>query len=1023
MQRPRGLSPPRGSERLRLSGYGRERRFTLIRNDEHTLNTSLARCLRKKNPIWREPDRLSAESLGALEGAGRPDIFVLGEGGGPLVVETEYEPANTVIEDARSRLGRVAAETGQAVERAVAVCMPVALREAPETELDAHVEASKYRFKVISGASGATDAVAPPAQFPDEGWLEGGVDELAALLEVLAVSESAVARSTDVLETAVRQAASRLAAELTDKPAVLSDIAAKLFQDPGVQTERMAMAIVANACTFHAVVAGAHGIRTLAQLRPPGGRLGRDALVREWDAILRINYWPIFHIARELLVGIPSSAAAAVLEILARAADELAALGATSSHDLTGRMFQQLIQDRKFLATYYTRPESAALLSELAVSMLRVPWLETGMTSVRVGDLACGTGTLISAAYHALIGRHRRAGHDDREAHPTMMEKCLIAADIMPAATHLTASMLSSVHPTTPYADTQVFALPYGPVPGSHVGLGSLSLMSEKTKVLPLFGTGMTDHIKGLGGKSARAVSRGEVVSEEFALKDASLDLVIMNPPFPRATNHEISDEAVPSFAGFGKTKAEQQEMSRTLKELRGAIVRRRSAARRKGGAGAAEALPASNGNAGLGSNFLDLAHAKVRPGGVIALVLPAALTLGASWLSARRLLARHYEDIVIVSLAGARSEEKSFSADTGMAEVLLLARRRYGLGPEELEAAQATWVSLDSRPRTVTAAHQAARGIRGGALTDGVRSGRRFEILTGSTRIGTGIRASLRDGGCAGVVDLQLVEAAMGLRGGSLPLVRTGDTRPIPLVALGTLGERGPVDRDIGGRVKSNVKPRGPFRVVPIVGVPTFPILWGHAAARERRLTVLPDTMGKVRPGRQADASRVWETASPLHFNRDFRLNSQSLAACLTPDPAIGGTAWPSVRLTDPRWDRAMIAWANSTLGLLLFWWLGSTQQSGRARLTTSRLPDLPVLDLRRLTAAQLRGLERAFDDMNEAEFLPAHRSHQDPARIELDRLVFAEALGFDEPAMEQITLLRAKWCAEPSVHGGKKS
>ena len=37
-------------------------------------------------------------------------------------------------------------------------------------------------------------------------------------------------------------------------------------------------------------------------------------------------------------------------------------------------MFQTLITDRKFLATFYTLPESACLLAELAVERLDVDW-------------------------------------------------------------------------------------------------------------------------------------------------------------------------------------------------------------------------------------------------------------------------------------------------------------------------------------------------------------------------------------------------------------------------------------------------------------------------------------------------------------------------------------------------------------------------------------------------------------------------------------------------------------------------
>ena len=60
----------------------------------------------------------------------------------------------------------------------------------------------------------------------------------------------------------------------------------------------------------------------------------------------------------------------------------------------------------------------------------------------------------------------------------------------------------------------------------------------------------------------------------------------------------------------------------------------------------------AAHGNAGIASDFIDLAHAKLKPGGVLALVLPASFVSGASWAKARRLLAAFYEDIEVWSIA-----------------------------------------------------------------------------------------------------------------------------------------------------------------------------------------------------------------------------------------------------------------------------------------------------------------------------------------------------------------------------------
>ena len=103
----------------------------MARHDEHTLNTVLAACLRKRSPRWRASNLLSSEDLAALEGPGRPDILAEAPGATPVAVETEYEPARTVEKDARSRLQQRAAATGREIEHAIAVKLPAELRDVP----------------------------------------------------------------------------------------------------------------------------------------------------------------------------------------------------------------------------------------------------------------------------------------------------------------------------------------------------------------------------------------------------------------------------------------------------------------------------------------------------------------------------------------------------------------------------------------------------------------------------------------------------------------------------------------------------------------------------------------------------------------------------------------------------------------------------------------------------------------------------------------------------------------------------
>ena len=963
------------------------------RTNEIAFNVALSNVLRTKHPRWR--DRTGAEQQGVVrEVAQRPDIVIRPPGGIPVVLETEFEPARSVEEDARKRLGKFLQYQGAQIEQTIAVQIPKDLSEVPQQDLERAIKAAEFRY-----CTHALQAADMAMRWPATGWLVGTIDDLASCIENVSLSERLLAEGTQILEQSIGDASGEL--RETAGPYALEKMAQFLHQEDGEQTSRMAMAIVANALVFHTAIVEAHNIATIDELRIPGRNdVSKSRLLACWQHILdNINYYPIFRIASDLLLPIPDGTANAVLNRLAQAASDLAGLGATTLHDLSGRMFQRLIADRKFLATFYTLPTSAALLGELAVARLETDWSDPdALTGLQVADLACGTGALLSAAYRALSARHRRTGGDDQTLHRQMMERALVAADIMPAATHLTASILSSAHPGTTFGHTRVHTLPYGQQSQEKrhtMALGALDLIEDDTAP-SLFGTGATV----AQGTGADVEAEG---SQDMILPRETADLVIMNPPFTRPTGREGASVGipVPSFAGLGTTEDEQRKMSNLLNTVRAKLKKR--------------GCVVGHGNAGLASNFIDLAHAKIKPGGVLALVLPAVCVGGDAWADARLLLEQTYEDVAVLTIAAHGQTDLAFSADTGMAEALVVATKR--CDGSHAGCGKALFVNLYHRPHSLAEAFEIARSVYRLPQT---RQGR---LCVGDSAIvGTYIRAPLSEGGCAALRETTLADAALGLAEGTLRLPQ-GYTAPLATSRLGALGKRGLYALDISGD-NSNGTPRGPFEIIPIQGVPQYPALWGHDAKRERSLVVLPDSEGEVRPGCDVRAIDVWnQTASRLHFNRDFRINSQSLTACLTPAKAIGGRAWPNFLPAQDEWSLPLVLWSNTTLGLLAFWWIGTRQQQGRACLTITQLPRLTVLDPRALSPTQLAHAEAIFEQFKDAAFLPANEAYRDDARQALDRAVLINLLHLPEAALEPLALLRAQWCAEPSVHGGKKT
>ena len=137
-------------------------------------------------------------------------------------------------------------------------------------------------------------------------------------------------------------------------------------------------------------------------------------------------------------------------------------------------------------------------------------------------------------------------------------------------------------------------------------------------------------------------------------------------------------------------------------------------------------------------------------------------------------------------------------------------------------------------------------------------------------------------------------------------------------------------------------------------------------------------------------------------------------------------GLARPSVIFEEQKHEYAFALWCNSTLGLLMHWWVTNKTQSGRGTITVTGIPNIPTLDVRKLTEKQLAVARSAFDAMKGRRFLPFDQIDEDPARMELDRRLLVDVLGLPESVVDEegpIDLLRRKLAHEPQIHGGKKT
>ena len=962
---------------------------------EPSLNDALAEVLGEKIGHWT----ITSEHKRVIRGQARkqPDIIVRSPGRTTVVIENEFSPASDVEAEASGRLGLVLDPSGEEIRSVIALVSDAALKNC-RTARDArrHIPEVQFCFALHS----------PEVRFPCSGYLRGNIDDLVWFILHAGTPADTLERAVRTLDSEVHSAISILEETAGSNPDTLIRFARLLKQDfaddaftsrkAQVRSIRQAFGIIAtvmlNAMMYQQRLAeSTHAVRNLARLRTDGD-LNQTGVLSEWSRILDINYFSIFDLARNLLreINHPHMATRLVRR-LAQGTDALTQEGVISSEDLSGVVFQRFITDRKYLATFYTRPQSAALLAHLAIPSRSEP---SAYRTLRLADLACGTGTLIHAAYRRLAILEELAGGDPKADHPHMMAKGLTAADIVPSAAHLTASMLSSVYPARTYEDTRVLIPQYGRMweddtreakKKSEVRLGSLELMSQEARLRLLLPTA-SKHQK-VSGRGERLTTLSDVTPH------ASQDVVIMNPPFTRAgSDWDYEGQHVKQYRGLGTTKKEQQLMAK-----------RQTALFRN---------TCFHGYAGLGSAFVALADKMIKDSGVLAFVLPLTVTVGSSWQKVRDMIRDGYGDLTIVSIADEPDSNRSFSADTGMAEVLLVAKK----GGQR----SARFVCLNRPLDSTLLAHAVAQAILScapqridGSLTGGT------QIKVGDDLVGSALTvpwAELQMWNVVGIRDLLLAQIMHHLAQGVVSLPTLGKFK-IPVCKVDDLAVIGMNDINVAGGKYA------PFTKGPLSRFPIYSVLWNHDADRERGFMVRPDYELRLKDGMEAKAEKVWSMRSHAHFSRGTRFTSQSLTACFSPEPCLGGRAWPTVQMKTRAHEAAHVAWANSTLGCMLHWYWGNRQQTGRASFSVTKYPRLPTLDVRHLSKRQLDRGMAIVERFSDGRLLPMNEAHVDDARHHLDRAVLVQMLGLPEDIMEPLKIVRNRWCAEPSVHGGKKT
>jgi hypothetical protein len=753
-------------------------------------------------------------------------------------------------------------------------------------------------------------------------------------------------------------------------------------------TAKLAALMLANAFIFQEQLSA---LRT--SVRPIRSVLGdRDFVGRtigHWEMIINeINYVPIFKVARDILRSLPASSDADnAIRHLAGRALEIVSKKAALRHDLMGRIYHLLLLEAKYLGTYYTSVPAATLLLKLALDIDRWPkvnWSDSDeLRSFQIGDLACGTGTLLMAASQALTDNFikwelSKGGSVDastlRDLHKLIIEEMLHGYDVLPSAVHLTASTLALLAPETCFEKMRLYSLPLGKAKAGQVYLGSIDYISANT-----IQTQLDLMIQG-DGDVARTSDESESVAPL-----PNLDLCVMNPPFVRSVGGNLLFGSIPDQRG-----QMQKELARRIRVYD---------------------LKASS-TAGLGSVFAAIGERHVKAGGRLALVLPAAVTTGIAWGKTRDLINHGY--ILETVVASHDPGRWNFSENTDLSEVLLIARKRDEASDNSAVVYATQFINLWSNPTSSAHALAIAEQISKGAPAPlGSVSKPRHgiaELVVGTRKYGETLEIPWTDVkvglwlGCA-FAQTNLVRTAWMLRNGYFYRAEDIRVRQIPMRRLGDIAVLGPDRRDIAdGFTVSSGRTR-------------YPAFMGHSSEAVRTIQTTPNKWlsprAKAAAGRSLrDVGLLWSRAGSIMIAERSWLNTQRSFAVRLDVDALSNVWWPvRLRRENELAEKVLVLWLNSTLGLLTTIAHRIPTRGAWIQFKKPTIENLPVLDVTSLPKGQLRQLAGVYDAVANMGLSKFTNMANDPIRSDIDH-AFAQVLNL--PPLNDV---RAELAEEPII------
>ena len=912
-----------------MTGQGGEQETTR----EEAVNVILAELLRDEHFLNARPERRRGQST--------PDIRVDLHGDVQIIIECKWSNSASELD---VQLSDRLTEFPDAFAT-VGVLYPRGLQRVANTR------ATLSEIDVLSWfLHGSKGQLVPERQ-----ELSGSVEDLGRFIRTLPLrleGADQVDAAANAIEYAIERSSTQVIAGHRRVLYRVANIVAETDNERDwLAAAKIGCLVLFNALAFHDRIAPLNNEVPSIQEALNDGMPG---LLSAWRTIREsIDYVPVFELAEQILRILHEAPAYIANNTVQYLVETVSDTRHIEGHDLSGRLFHTLLSDAKFTGAYYTSVPAATMLAQLVFDGWppNVDWADHEFpASLSVADLACGTGTLLMAVAAEAQRRHEMAGgREVAKLHKAMVEQALHGYDVQLSAIHFAATSLAMLNPEIQFDRMRLWVMPHG-VEGDRVSLGSLEFLASEEAAVQ---HALSPESLGVGERAAERVSgeglRSTEDGETARLPD--LDLAIMNPPFTRSVGGNLLFGSLPA----SQRRAMQDELSRRLRSR------------------------LASATAGLGPAFVATAARRLRLGeGRLALVLPSTLSTGPSWAQTRALIEQDFHlDMVITSHDPQRW---NFSDSTDLSEALLIATRHGPEGPTEDRPTR--FVNLWRNPDNVFDAGRMARAISRTqpAELDGTGTGL---LQLDGRHVGEIVSARQSTfegdkwpGGQFARADL--TRSAVQLLGNQEVWVPGGGAAQIQLCRLDEVGQLGPDRRDIWDGFEFTDT------------VTAYPMVSGHVTKDRTRIVCEPDRylapLVSSREGRRLKRLELlWPKSGRLLLAERLWLNTTRMVSMHCNRPVLSNVWW-SIRNGDPRRDRALCAYLNSSVGILSLMATRNTTRAGWVTLKKADLQRLPVLDVRALTEDQLDALSELFDEISEMEFMRLPEMADDPARAALD-------------------------------------